>query len=128
MSGHGHVTPNPAGSKARCGGPPLCAACARELAEQTSTRVPTWDEGIERLLAKLPRLVSQEQHLTINDVRVIQHLAATYTAAKAKPAAGDIEVKVDAWHNGAGEGRTLHEYLGMTWGEYAHWVETGGAR
>lgn len=32
MSGHGHVTPNPDGSKARCGGPALCGVCARELA------------------------------------------------------------------------------------------------
>lgn len=33
MSGHGHVKPNPDGSKARCGGPALCSECARELAE-----------------------------------------------------------------------------------------------
>lgn len=34
MSGHGHVTPNPDGSKARCGGPAICSACAKELARQ----------------------------------------------------------------------------------------------
>lgn len=27
---HGHVTPNPDGSKARCGGPALCAECRAE--------------------------------------------------------------------------------------------------
>ncbi len=32
MSGHGHVTPNADGSKARCGGPGICAACSRESA------------------------------------------------------------------------------------------------
>jgi hypothetical protein len=32
MLGHGHVTPNPDGSKARCGGPRICAVCAREAA------------------------------------------------------------------------------------------------
>ena len=32
MSGHGHVTPNADGSKARCGGPALCAVCALEFA------------------------------------------------------------------------------------------------
>jgi hypothetical protein len=32
MSGHGHVTPNADGSKARCGGPGICAECSRELA------------------------------------------------------------------------------------------------
>lgn len=31
-SGHGHVTPNPDGTKARCGGPALCPICAKELA------------------------------------------------------------------------------------------------
>lgn len=28
---HGHVRPNPDGSVARCGGPPLCEECAIEL-------------------------------------------------------------------------------------------------
>lgn len=32
MSGHGHVTPKPDGSKARCGGPGLCSQCSREAA------------------------------------------------------------------------------------------------
>lgn len=32
MSGHGHVTPNPNGLKARCGGPALCGGCAQEAA------------------------------------------------------------------------------------------------
>lgn len=34
MSGHGWVTPNADGSKARCGGPALCTKCALELARQ----------------------------------------------------------------------------------------------
>lgn len=33
MSGHGHVTPNADGSKARCGGPGLCVECSREKAQ-----------------------------------------------------------------------------------------------
>lgn len=32
MSGHGHVTPNPDGTKARCGGPAICSKCALEAA------------------------------------------------------------------------------------------------
>ena len=32
MSGHGHVTPNADGSKARCGGPSICSKCALEAA------------------------------------------------------------------------------------------------
>jgi hypothetical protein len=38
MSGHGHVTPNADGSKARCGGPAICSACALELAGQPVTK------------------------------------------------------------------------------------------
>ena len=30
---------------------------------------------------------------------------------------------VDRWHEGDGEGRELHEYLGMTQAEYAAWLE-----
>jgi hypothetical protein len=41
---------------------------------------PTWDEGIATLLGKLPGLAA-EGHLTINDTRVIQYLAARRTAA-----------------------------------------------
>lgn len=31
-NGHGHVRPNPDGSKARCGGPKICHICALEFA------------------------------------------------------------------------------------------------
>ncbi|QDP50227.1 MAG: hypothetical protein Tp178MES00d2C33159851_17 [Prokaryotic dsDNA virus sp.] len=30
----------------------------------------------------------------------------------------DIDQMVEDWHNGAGEGLELHEYLGMSWEEY----------
>jgi hypothetical protein len=30
MAGHGHVTPNADGTKARCGGPSICSDCAAE--------------------------------------------------------------------------------------------------
>lgn len=33
MGGHGHVTPNPDGVVARCGGPSMCGDCARERME-----------------------------------------------------------------------------------------------
>jgi hypothetical protein len=35
---HGHVTPNPDGSKARCGGPGICNECSREYAEKHEHR------------------------------------------------------------------------------------------
>ena len=31
--GHGHVIPNPDGSRARCGGPGICSECALEAAQ-----------------------------------------------------------------------------------------------
>ncbi len=37
----------------------------------------------------------------------------------------DIHVAIGRWHDGDGEGLPLHEYLGMTWAEYAAWAETG---
>lgn len=37
--GHGHVIPNPDGSRARCGGPGLCAECSRELAQKGAATV-----------------------------------------------------------------------------------------
>lgn len=33
MPNHGHVVPNPDGSKARCGGPGLCDVCSKEKFE-----------------------------------------------------------------------------------------------
>lgn len=38
--GHGHVRPNPDGSKARCGGPAICSVCALELAAQSELPEP----------------------------------------------------------------------------------------
>ena len=35
--GHGHVYPMPNGVKARCGGPKICSACAKDFAELIGT-------------------------------------------------------------------------------------------
>jgi len=37
----------------------------------------------------------------------------------------ELEARIDAWHNGDGEGQELHEYLGWTWEQYKNWVKTG---
>lgn len=34
-----------------------------------------------------------------------------------------LDDKVEEWHEGAGEGMALHEYLGMTQEQYAAWVK-----
>lgn len=46
MAGHGHVTPNPDGSKARCGGPGICIECSREQVAQLGRPRPIVGEGI----------------------------------------------------------------------------------
>ena len=38
--GHGHVTPNPNGLRARCRGPAICSACAREKAAFDAKQSP----------------------------------------------------------------------------------------
>jgi len=38
--------------------------------------------------------------------------------------AEEIDAYIDEWHKG-GSGKELHDFLGMTWGEYAYWVEHG---
>jgi hypothetical protein len=35
----------------------------------------------------------------------------------------DIEHRIDEWHTGEGGSADLHDYLGWTREEYAHWVE-----
>lgn len=48
MSGHGHVIPNQDGSVARCGGPMICAECAREAQKQAMLgRVLTSPAGVK---------------------------------------------------------------------------------
>ncbi len=34
----------------------------------------------------------------------------------------ELEDRIDEWHDSPGEGRELHEHLGMTWDEYKRWV------
>lgn len=53
---HGHVTPNPDGSKARCGGPALCAECAMELAEK---KLPDIYREIEAAAMKYAQEIAQ---------------------------------------------------------------------
>lgn len=35
----------------------------------------------------------------------------------------DIDDFIGRWHDGDGQGMRLHEYLGLTWDEYARWAE-----
>lgn len=53
ISGHGHVTPNPDGTKARCGGPAICSTCAMELAALKTVQKRPRTEGEARVLAVL---------------------------------------------------------------------------
>lgn len=44
MAGHGHVTPNADGSKARCGGPAICSQCAREAGSRYGRLVAAMEQ------------------------------------------------------------------------------------
>lgn len=50
MSGHGHVTPNADGSRARCGGPGMCPECAVEAGQLTrvSSELPVYMPGAKK--------------------------------------------------------------------------------
>lgn len=36
----------------------------------------------------------------------------------------NIDELIEAWHTGNSK-ESLHEYLGLTFEQYAHWVQTG---
>lgn len=35
-----------------------------------------------------------------------------------------IDDAIELWHGGHGMGGEIYEYLGWTWEQYKHWVET----
>lgn len=37
----------------------------------------------------------------------------------------EIDNTIERWHRGHGLDQSLHAFLGWTWEEYKHWVETG---
>jgi hypothetical protein len=36
-----------------------------------------------------------------------------------------LDEQVEEWHHGEGGAMPLHQYLGMTWEQYAFWTENG---
>jgi hypothetical protein len=52
-----------------------------------------------------------------------EHVSLT---AKSQTMTGDeLDDKIQEWHEGAGQGEELHEYLGFTLEEYQEWFKTG---
>lgn len=43
------------------------------------------------------------------------------------PTEAQVDDAVSAWHNGAGGGLELHQYLGWSWEEYSRWVSDASA-
>lgn len=79
--GHGHVIPNPDGSKARCGGPPLCRECALEQAQEIQRRRSTVDPDIAAAAIACKRTgVSDPSLMQIFDLTA-NELAAVLEAA-----------------------------------------------
>lgn len=61
---HGHVTPNPEGIKARCGGPALCSICAREAALEYAKQLE-----IEKAVIEAQRKVIEQQRQELAQLR-----------------------------------------------------------
>lgn len=67
--GHGHVTPRPDGVKARCGGPPFCSVCARELAAvNAATPSPKPTDGSNQWLMDVYFLIGHAAAETGSEV------------------------------------------------------------
>lgn len=60
--GHGHVIPRPDGARARCGGPAICAVCAKELAQVKTDRAATVDAIAKRYGAALAEECDLTEH------------------------------------------------------------------
>lgn len=62
---HGHVTPNPDGSQARCGGPGICADCSQEAAilKFNQTANTDWRVKYNELVDKYSKVVDDKGKL-----------------------------------------------------------------
>lgn len=74
MAGHGHVTPNADGTKARCGGPGVCGECSREAGVAYALR--------PHLDAYAAALASDESAVAAADTAIF-HLQRARDAMKA---------------------------------------------
>lgn len=70
MSGHGHVTPNPDGSRARCGGPGICVECSAEYGQANNVKVKVG--GQSTIEIRCPDCKSKIQE-TVKVVRIFLH-------------------------------------------------------
>lgn len=62
--GHGHVFPRPDRHKARCGGPAICAVCAKDAAKMAGEPRPDPFRPSVALLCKLGSLVVHLEEAT----------------------------------------------------------------
>lgn len=60
-TGHGHVFPRPDGARSRCGGPKLCALCARDQARKDAAQ----SEAAAELTALRARVAQLEGALHV---------------------------------------------------------------
>lgn len=76
--GHGHVVPNPDGSKARCGGPGICAVCSMEAA---ASMPPLTRAGRLDLLRERNKQVgSPAAKWLLNEVERLDTILCSYLA------------------------------------------------
>jgi hypothetical protein len=77
------------------------------LSERGIGSRPKWKRGGRGLAVAIARVVRQRRRGEMPDEEILD--------------------AIERWHGGAAPGTELYEYLGMTWDEYAVWVEGGSA-
>lgn len=61
-TGHGHVTPNPDGLKARCGGPAMCSVCQKEASEKLTA---TMNDLVQDTATRGASVFNESEGLTL---------------------------------------------------------------
>lgn len=74
---HGHVVPNPDGSKVRCGGPGICNVCNKEFFEVNNItgakqHIPTTDKELLKQLRLLALSLQSEIVLLKDRVNLLE--------------------------------------------------------
>lgn len=93
--GHGHVTPNPDGSKARCGGPRLCKVCRAEeaaLQRERTSAVPIIADFEKQLADVVAYAQTHADPHTARYIRMrLQEVSGAFYGALVKPEQCDPE-------------------------------------
>ena len=80
--GHGHVYPTEDGTKARCGGPAICSACASDLAHRDRINRPVLADVVAALDTD-PRTVNVQSKVSKSEADALDALVERLKATGA---------------------------------------------